>query len=318
MKYSVKKVLLACGLSFALAGTALAASYPVKPIKLIVTFGAGGGTDLVARAIANSTEKILGKPIAVINKVGGSGAVGFSEGANSAPDGYTLTMVTREIVSLPQMGLSPVGPDSFKLVALINEDPSIVLVTPDSKYKKMDDLLNAAKAAPGTVKFASTAKPNFYVLGLSLLTKTSYNQIPFNGAAEAIPALMGNHVEFTMCGPAEAISQLTNKQVRALGVASAKRLSRFPEVPTLTELGVPLITGTWRGIAVPLKTPDDVVKTLADAFGKAAQDPAFVKFMNDKTFGINFLGPRDFTDYTKKDYTAMTEIVKAVKAQQSK
>lgn len=309
-----KLLLLVLALAFALP--AAAADWPAKNIRMIVPFAAGGGTDLVARALASSAEKILGQPIAIINKTGGSGAVGMAEGAGSRADGYTLTMVTRELVSLPQLGTSPVGPDNFKLVALINEDPAIVLVTPDSKYASIDDIVKAAKEAPGTVKFASTAQPNFYLLGLGILTDTTYNQIPYNGAAEAIPALMGNHVEFSMTGPAEAISQLKSGQLKGLGIASSQRMEAFPDIPTLTEQGIPLVTGTWRGIGVPPKTPQAVVDKLVSAFEQATKDPDFVKFMNEKTFGIHYMNSEEFTEFAKRDWDALGEVVKAIKAQQ--
>lgn len=311
-----KLLLLALALALAFTLPAAAADWPAKNIRMIVPFAAGGGTDLVARALASSAEKILGQPIAIINKTGGSGAVGMAEGAGSRADGYTLTMVTRELVSLPQLGTSPVGPDNFKLVALINEDPAIVLVTPDSKYASIDDIVKAAKEAPGTVKFASTAQPNFYLLGLGILTDTTYNQIPYNGAAEAIPALMGNHVEFSMTGPAEAISQLKSGQLKGLGIASSQRMEAFPDIPTLTEQGIPLVTGTWRGIGVPPKTPQAVVDKLVSAFEQATKDPDFVKFMNEKTFGIHYMNSEEFTEFAKRDWDALGEVVKAIKAQQ--
>lgn len=298
------------------AAPAFGTEYPAKSIRMIVPFAAGGGTDLVARALASSAEKILGQPIAIINKTGGSGAVGMAEGAGSKADGYTITMVTRELVSLPQLGTSPVGPDNFKLVALINEDPAIVLVTPDSKYNSVQDIVAAAKTAPATIKFASTAQPNFYVLGLETLTGTKFNQIPYNGAAEAIPALMGKHVEFSMTGPAEAISQLKGGQLKGLGIAADSRMAAFPDIPTLSEQGIPLVTGTWRGIGVPPKTPKDVVAKLASAFEEAAKSPEFVKFMEEKTFGIHYMNSDDFTAFAKRDWNALSEVVKAVKAQQ--
>ena len=312
----MNKKLLSVLLVLALALPAFAADWPAKSIRMIVPFAAGGGTDLVARALASSAEKILGQPIAIINKTGGSGAVGMAEGAGSKADGYTITMVTRELVSLPQLGTSPVGPDEFKLVCLINEDPAIVLVTPDSKYATVKDLIDAAKATPGAVKFASTAQPNFYLLGLGILTDTTYNQIPYNGAAEAIPALMGKHVEFSMTGPAEAMSQLKSGQLKGLGIAAVDRMEAFPDIPTLKEQGIPLITGTWRGIGVPPKTPQSVVDILASAFEKAAKDPDFVKFMNDKTFGIHYMNSDEFTAFAKRDWDALGGVVKAIKAQQ--
>lgn len=188
------------------AFAAFAADFPAKNIRMIVPFSAGGGTDAVARALASSAEKHLGQPVVVMNKTGGSDAVGMTEGANSKPDGYTVTLVTREIAWLPQMGLAQISPANFDLIALINEDPAIMLVQPDSKFTSVKDVLEAAKATPGSVKFASTAKPNFYLLALELNQKVKLNQISYNGAAEAIPALMGGHVDFTMVNPGEAIS----------------------------------------------------------------------------------------------------------------
>ena len=313
----MKKAALVLALvSLIFGSAAFAADFPAKNIRLLVPFAAGGGTDAVARALAASAEKHLGQPVVVMNKAGGSGAVGMTEGAMAKADGYTVTMVTREIAWLPQMGLAQITPDNFDLLALINEDPAIMLVRPDSKFTSVKDVLEAAKAAPGSVKFGSTAKPNFYLLALELNQKVRFNQIPSTGAAEAIPALMGGHVDFTMVNPGEAISQINAGQLKPLGVASDVRMAGLPDVPTMTEQGYPIVTGTWRGLALPRGTPDAVKAVLGDAFRKAAQEKEFTDFMNGRTLGIRLMNSDEFKTFVDNDVKALTEIVEEVKKQQ--
>ncbi len=299
------------------AVAANAADFPAKNVKLIVPFSAGGGTDAVARSLASVAEKYLGQPVVIINKAGGSGAVGMTEGAMSKKDGYAVTMVTREIAWLYQMGLAQVKPADFAPVILVNEDPAIVLVRPDSQYTSVSELIEAAKSGSANVKFGSTAKPNFYLLALELNQEVTFNQIPYNGAAEAIPAVMGGHVDFTMVNPGEAISQIQAGQLKALGVCSDARLEGLPEVPTMTEQGYPIVTGTWRGLAVPKGTPEDVRAKLEEAFTKAVQDPEFQDFMEKRKLGIRLMDSTQFGQFMDSDSSGLTAIVEAIKAQQS-
>ncbi len=309
---------LLAAMAVGLATTAVASDFPAKNVKLIVPFSAGGGTDAVARCLATVAEKYLGQPVVIINKAGGSGAVGMTEGAMSKKDGYTVTMVTREIAWLFQMGLAQVKPSDFDAIALVNEDPAVVLVRPDSNYDSVAALIEAAKADSANVKFGSTAKPNFYLLALELNQGVTFNQIPYNGAAEAIPAVMGSHVDFTMVNPGEAISQIQAGQLKALGVCSDARLAGLPEVPTMTEQGYPIVTGTWRGLAVPKGTPSEVRVTLENAFAKAVEDPEFKDFMEKRKLGIRYMDSEQFSEFMEKDSSGLTGIVEAVKAQQAK
>ena len=311
-----KLALFATLLLLVFAGTALAADFPAKNIRLLVPFAAGGGTDAVARALAVAAEKHLGQSVVVMNRTGGSGAVGMTEGATAKADGYTVTMITREIAWLSQMGLAQITPDNFDMIALVNEDPAIMLVQPDSKFTSVKDVIETAKAAPGTVKFGSTAKPNFYLLALELNQNVKFNQIPYNGAAEAIPALLGGHVEFSMVNPGEAISQIMAGQLKPLGVCSDVRMAGLPDVPTMTELGYPIVTGTWRGIAVPKGTPEDVKAILGAALEKAVAEKEFVDFMNGRTLGIRFLNAADFKTFVENDVKALDAVVEEVKKQQ--
>ena len=232
--------------------------FPTKNVNLVVPFGAGGGTDAVARKLSSIAEKELGKSIVIVNRTGGAGAVGMTYGAKSKNDGYTVTMITREIVSLPLMKLSPISYKDFDLVSLINMDPAIVLVNKDSKYNSIKDLLEDAKANPGKIKFASTAKPNFYALAIEVEEGIKLNHIPYNGASEAIPAVLGNHADLTIVNPGEAIGQIKSGQLKPIGIMADKRLENLEEVSTLKEQGYDIVSGTWRGLAVPKGTIPDI------------------------------------------------------------
>jgi tripartite-type tricarboxylate transporter receptor subunit TctC len=290
-----------------------AAKYPVKKISMIVPFSAGGGTDTVGRTLAKSLEKSLGKPVVVTNRTGGAGAVGMTTGAKSPADGYTLTVVTREIVSLPPMNLAQITADDFDLIGLVNLEPAIILVDKDSKYKTANDLIEAARKNPGSVRMASTAQPNFYVLGIEIAEKVKFNQVPFNGAAEAIPAVLGGHTDFTIVTPGEAISQIKSGQLRAIGLMNDERFPTLPEVPTLKEQGFDVTSGTWRGIGVPKGTPVEIREKLAAAMEQAINDPQFIDIMGKANTSIRYMNAADFTNFVKRDEKTIKEIVDALK-----
>ncbi|MCI6151762.1 MAG: tripartite tricarboxylate transporter substrate binding protein [Fusobacterium perfoetens] len=283
--------------------------YPSKNINLIVPFAAGGGTDAVARKLGSLLERELGQPVIIVNRTGGAGAVGMTAGSTSKKDGYTITMITREIVSLPLMKLSPITYKNFDLVSLVNMDPAVVLVGKDSKYKTFQDILDDAKARPEKVKFASTAKPNFYALAIENKVGVKFNHIPYNGAGEVVPALLGNHADFTLMGPGEAIGQIKSGQFRALGLMATERSATLPEIPTLGELGYDIVSGTWRGIAVPKGTDPEIIDTLNKAIEKVTKTEDFNNFMNNANFGVKYLGPKDFEKFIEDDTTVIKEII---------
>ena len=307
MNKILKSIMLAAGVLVSVS--TMAADYPTKNIRLVVPFGAGGGTDAVGRTLANSAKDILGKNISVMNRTGGAGAVGMSFGAQQRADGYTLTVVTREIASLPQMGLMQHSADDFKLIRMVNLDPAVVLVSKDSPYNTINDLVKEAKAHPGKVKFASTAAPNFYLMSLEKNQGIKLNAIPYNGASEAIPAVLGHHTDVTMVTPGEAIAQLRSGQLKALGVMSEKRIDFIPDVKTLKEQGIDVVTGTWRGIGAPKDTPDAIIETLGKAFDQAMASDEFKSFMAKGAMTIHNLNAQEFTDFVKQDTAELGKLI---------
>lgn len=286
--------------------------FPSKNVNLVVPFGAGGGTDAVARKLSNIAEKELGKSLIIVNKTGGAGAVGMTYGAKSKKDGYTVTMITREIISLPLMKLSPISYKDFDLVSLINMDPAIILVNKDSKYNTVKDLIEDAKANPGKIKFASTAKPNFYALAIEIQEGIKFNHIPYNGSSEAIPSVLGNHADLTIVNPGEAIGQIKSGQLKPLGIMATERLENLPEVPTLKEEGYDVISGTWRGLAVPKGTDPKIIETLNKAFETAVNSEDFKEFMNNSNFGVKYMNAQDFNNFIEEDTVTINKIIESL------
>ncbi|MGL4671937.1 MAG: tripartite tricarboxylate transporter substrate binding protein [Cetobacterium sp.] len=286
--------------------------FPTKNVNLVVPFGAGGGTDAVARKLSSLAEKELGKPIVIVNRTGGAGAVGMTYGAKSKNDGYTVTMITREIVSLPLMKLSPISYKDFDLVSLINMDPAIVLVNKDSKYNSMKDLLEDARENPGKIKFASTAKPNFYALAIEVEEGIKFNHIPYNGASEAIPAVLGSHADLTIVNPGEAIGQIKSGQLKPIGIMADKRLENLEKVATLKEQGYDIVSGTWRGLAVPKGTSPEIIIKLNEVFKKASNSEEFKEFMDNSNFGIKYLNSEEFKTFIEEDTVTINKIIDSI------
>ena len=268
------------------------AKYPSRPIQFICPWGAGGGTDRVARMLAVLLEKDLGQPVTVINRTGGGGAVGHTAGATAAPDGHTLTIVTVEIVMMHWMGLAKVNYKDFKPVALVNFDPAGVNVKADAPWKTLKELLDYAKANPGKLKASGTGKGGIWDLSRAGMLKTagiSIDAIPWvpsEGAAPGLAELAAGGVQVVTCSLPEARSMIEAKKVRALAIMGDTRADLFPDVPALRELGIPWSMGAWRGIGVPKDTPDEIVKVLEKSLEKAVASAEFKDFMLKNGFGI--------------------------------
>ncbi len=302
-------MLAVCMSVFAQGAGEKSAEFPTKTVNLIVPFSAGGGTDAVARALAHSVEKYLDQSVVVVNKTGGSGAVGMTYGATSTPDGYTVTMVTREIISLPLMGLAQIDDSDFDLIRLVNMDPALLCVKPGSIYEDLSRLFSDAKAKPGTVKFASPAAPNLYVLAIENGLNLSFNHIPYNGASEAIPSVLGGHTDFVIASPGELIGQIEAGQLKPVAIMAPERFEALSDVPTFSELGYDLISGTWRGLGVPKGTAQNIKEILEKAFNDAINDPEFVSFMKKAKLGIYNLSSADFAKFIDSDTKTIAAIV---------
>ncbi|HWQ62076.1 MAG TPA: tripartite tricarboxylate transporter substrate binding protein [Negativicutes bacterium] len=295
-----------------------AAKYPTKPIELIVPYAAGGGTDAVGRALAEALKGVLKQDVVVLNKTGGAGAVGMNEGLHAKADGYTITMVTREVAILPLLGQAPFKTMDFKYISNINVDPELVVVSTNSQYKTIEDLIKAMKANPGKLKYAAASVPNFYAIQFSLAADVKFITVPFQGAAPAMTEVLGGRADFGIYNPGEVKAQIEAGKLRPLAIMAEKRFDGLKDTPTFKEKGFNVVCATYRGIAVPPQTPDDVVKVLEDALAKAAKDPKFVEFMNKSMLGIGYMGPADFKAMVEADMKVLAPVVDIVKKDQPK
>ncbi len=297
-------------------GDSQAQKFPSRPMTIICPWGAGGGTDAVARMLGVLMEKDLGQPVNVVNRTGGSGAVGHTAAATAAPDGYTMCITTVEITMMHWMGLAQITYKDIRGVALVNIDPAAVNVKIDAPWKNLKELLDYAKANPGKLKASGTGKGGIWDLARAGMLKTagiSVDAIPWvpsNGAAPGLQEMLAGGVQVVPCSLPEAYSLIEAKKVKALAVMADKRAELFPDVPTLKELGMNWTMGAWRGITVPKGTPDAVVAVLEKSLEKAVANDQFKKFMKDKGYGILWARSADFDKFMAQEDEIKGKIMK--------
>ncbi len=311
------------GAIFAVLALSLSASafaqYPNRPITLVVPWGAGGGTDAVARFIASLMEKDLGQPVNVVNRTGGSGVVGHSAIASAAPDGYTIGMITVEITMMHHQKLTELNPVSYTPIALVNLDPAGFQVRADSSYKNMNDVLAAIKANPGKFKASGTGQGGIWHLALAgmlseaKIDPASVPWVPSNGAAPGLQDLAAGGVEFVPCSLPEARALIEAGKVKALTVMAGQRAALFPDVPTLKEAtGLSWTAGAWRGIAAPKGIPADVQAKLEASVKKAYDSKEYKDFMTQRGFGVLWGSSAEFASFMAKGDADMKTVMTAV------
>jgi tripartite-type tricarboxylate transporter receptor subunit TctC len=296
-----------------------AAEYPVRPITFIVPWGAGGGTDSVARIIASVLEQELGKPVNVVNRTGGSGVVGHSAIASARPDGYTIGMVTVEVGMMHYQGLTQLTGESFTPLGLVNFDPSAVQVRADAPYNNLKDFFAAIRANPGKLKGSGTAQGGSWhvafagILNEQKIPASAITWIPSASAAAGLLDLVAGGIDFVPCSLPEARSLIDAGKVKSLGLFDEKRSSLYPNVPTgKEELGFTWKTGAWRGIAAPRNLPKDIEARLQAAVKKAYDSKAYQDFMNQRGFGLAWAGPAEFAKFMADTDKQMGSVMKAV------
>lgn len=275
---------LAAGIGLA---PAPASAYPDKPISYIIPFGPGGESDITARLQQPFFKEKFGQDLVISYKDGGGGAVGWSQ-LNSLPgDGYTIMGVNLpHIVLQPQQKDVGYKTDELVVVYWFHYTPDAIVVNKDSQFKTLQDLVDYAKKNPGKITFSGSGKGTANHLAQVLFdkkagVKTTY--VAFKGTGASVTALMGNQVMASMGYTTVAANY---EQTRLLAVAMEKRHPKFPDVPTFKELGIDLVSGAYRGIAVPNGTPEDIRQKLADMIAQINADPAFIKKMEDGGFAM--------------------------------
>jgi len=290
-------------------------AYPTKAVTVVCPWGAGGGTDRVARFFADELSRELGQPFTVVNQTGGGGAVGHGAGAYARADGYTITLVTLEIANMHWLGLTPLTYENFDYIAQINEDAAGVIVKADAPWNSVTELLIDIAMNPGKLMFSGSSVASIWDLSrIGMLDAVGIpvdyvTWIPTTGAAPSIVELLGGHVDVITCSLPEAASQLHAGQLRALAVMADERDPNFPDVPTLKEMGIDWSSGTWRGFAVPNNTPDNIKAILEEAVIKIASSEKYLDFMARNGFGVRVRDSQEFFEFAREQDATWKDVL---------
>jgi tripartite-type tricarboxylate transporter receptor subunit TctC len=309
----------ALGLALLLAsGMALAQAYPSRPIRLVVPFPPGGGTDIIAREVANKVATSEGWSIVIDNRPGSGGNIGVDAAAKAAPDGYTLVLGQTSNLAINPTLYAKLPYDPVKdlaAVGLVASAPLVLVVSSSSPYKKLADVVAAAKAKPTALNYASSGNGTVAHLAAVQFQKAAdvqFTHIPYKGAAQGLTDLVGGQIQMYVSSVPTLIAQIKTGQLRALAVTSLKRTRDLPEVPTLAESGYKDFEAvTWFGVAGPAAMPKDVIAKLNAAFNKALLTSEVQKKLAAQGAEVMPGTPEKFSALIRTDGERWGAIVKA-------
>jgi len=299
--------------TMALGGIIWAADYPTKSITLIIQYPPGGSTDLTARALANAAKKYLGQPIVCENKSGGGGTVGPSLVRTKSPDGYTLGIITSSPIMAFHMGKLDFHPVN-ELTHIMRWGNYLfgIVVRADSPWKTMAELIQYAKQNPKKLTYGSPGvgtPPHLAMEELSMAAGMQLTHMPYKGIAENNAALLGGHIDVVSDSSGWAPLVDAGK-FRLLAIYSEQRCQRYPQVPTIKEVGYDVVARSHLGLIGPKGIPQPIVTKIHDAFKKSMDDPEFLNVM--KKFDMNnyYLGPADYEKYIRQEFERIEKLVK--------
>ncbi len=300
----------------ALAADPAATTYPNKPIRFVVPFAAGGPSDVMARALAQKMTQEWGQPVVVDNRIGASGIIGVDAVAKSAPDGYTLLL--SQVGDTISVSLYSKLPYSFEKdlapITLAGLTPFILVTHPSVPVKDLRELIALAKAKPGSLSFGSSGAGTASHLAGELLKSMAgidIVHVPYKGQSPATTDLLGGQISMMFNNPITSLAYVKAGRLRALAVSTAKRFSQLPQVPTVSESGLPgFDVGFWLGVLAPTGTPRPIIDKLNAAMVKALRDPEVVERMAG--LGVEIIGnsPDEYRSVIRSDIVKWARVVK--------
>ncbi len=288
---------------------------PSRSIDLIIAFAPGGVTDVTGRIFADEFSKVIGIPVAPVNKPGASGTYGGTLVAKANPDGYTLLANTISGMVLSPSILPKVEFDTLKdffHIGIVSNIQGCLLIKPDSPYKTVNDLIEAARKNPGKISYGTVgvgSDGNFNGEILASATNVKFKHVPFKGGGEVATAVMGGHVDFGMSAATTYIPLEKAGKLRILAVTGKTRMKALPNVPTFQEAGIKgSFINNWAGIFAPVKTPKPILDTIVAATEKVLRSKEFDEKI-DKTGGeVEYNSPADFRVIIERDQKTAAEI----------
>lgn len=298
----------------ALGGHGPAAAFPTRPVELTVLFGAGSGADLLARKLAELAARDLGQPVAVVNRTGAGGAVGYTYVKGQSPDGYALVWNSNSVSTAHHAGNMKLDYTAFAGVAQLTTEPVSLAVKAEAPWKDVGELIAHARANPGKVRVGNSGRGSFtHLAAVALENKAGvrFTHVPF-GQQLAVTTVLGDKIEASVQLPAEIAAQITGRQVRVLAITGDRRLATLPDVPTLKERGIDVALSLWRGVAVPRGTPEAVIQRLERAFTGAAQSAEFREFAARMGAAVQVRGPREFDELIAQEDRELAALMEQV------
>jgi len=295
-----------------------AKNYPSKPIRLVVPFTPGGSTDILARVIGMKLTEAWGKQVVIDNRPGAGGNIGVDLVAKSPADGYTLVMGHIGTFGVnptlyPKLPYDPIR--DFQPITLVALVPNMLSVNPALPAKSVKELVALAKAKPGTINFGSGGNGSAAHLAgeyFKLMSKTAITHIPYRGTSPAVTDLIAGQIQMIITGVPPTLNFVKTGKLRALGVATSKRLALLPDLPTIAEAGVPGYEATqWYGVLAPAGTPRPIVARLNAEMAKAIKGPDVrEKLAADAAEPVGN-SPEEFGAFIKKEIARWAPVVKA-------
>ncbi|MEQ1776071.1 MAG: tripartite tricarboxylate transporter substrate binding protein [Burkholderiales bacterium] len=300
------------------ADIAIAQSYPNRPIRIVVPYPPGGGTDVVARTLAQKMTEVMGQQVIVDNRAGANGIIGSDAVAKAAPDGYTVLITLATHVINPALYAKlPYGPDDHAPVTVLAEYPFVITVHPSLPVKNTKELVAFAKSRPGQLTFASSGNGSGPHLGMELFKSMAgidVVHVPYKGAGQAMSDLLSGQVPIFLNNFLAGAQMIKAGRLRALAVTSRNRSGAAPDVPTVSESGVPgyVVTG-WYAMMVPATTPAPVLRALHDGTVKALKSKEVSGRLSNEAADIVANTPQEFAAFLKSESEKWTAVIRKAK-----
>lgn len=286
-------------------------AFPSRPITLIVPFGAGGGTDRMARTFQTSLATVLKATVVVVNKDGAAGTIGGAEIAGSKPDGYTIGLMPfATLAAQPHLGKAKYGLDNFDFICRLYSSPSLVMVAKNSRFNSLAELIGYAKANPGKLNYATTGtatQPHLLGLALAEATDATWEYIPYRSDALALTGLLDGSVD--VYATQDSFYFANRDHLKVLGSVAEARSEALPAVPTARELGYNVVMPVWAGIVAPKGLSGDVLATLTTACKTVSSAPEFVDALKRVQQEVAFLDSPAFAAFVRQESAATRNLI---------
>jgi tripartite-type tricarboxylate transporter receptor subunit TctC len=314
---AIARIIVAVLFGIGFGSNPAASAFPERPIRLIVSFPAGGSSDAVARIVQPGVERELGQPVVIENRPGAGGTIAIDLIAKAVPDGYTIGLggAGALVTNVGQQAM-PYDPRKLGHVTSLAASPFILAASPSFTGKSLRDIIAMAKQSGQTISIAHGGNGTLMHLTAEMLNRmagTSIGLVPYRGTAPVVNDLLGGHIALGIVDPPPAIAAIEANKIAAIAISSATRFPQMPDVPTFAEQGLPgFESAGWFGIVAPGGTPSDVIARLNAAFVKVLMDPTVIKQIRALGSEPVPMTPAEFSAYIDKEIKKWSAIVDAL------